>query len=121
MSYVQASNLRARLVVLSCCHSGRGRILKGVFGIARAFLTAGARSVLVSLWAIDDEATIVFMKYFYEHLKEGKTAIAAVHQSIKSLRESEKFSEMRYWAPFQLIGDDVEIDFEGDDVRKRRK
>ena len=64
ISDVQAANLRARLVVLSCCHSGRGRILKGegVVGIARAFLAAGARSVLVTLWAIDDEATMVFMK-----------------------------------------------------------
>ena len=117
MSDVQAANLRARLVVLSCCHSGRGRILKGegVVGIARAFLAAGARSVLVALWAIDDEATMVFMKSFYQHLKEGKTASAAIHQSMKSLRESEEFSEMRYWAPFQLIGDDVKIEFEADD------
>ncbi|XP_067034132.1 tetratricopeptide repeat protein 28-like [Acropora muricata] len=117
MSDVQAANLRARLVVLSCCHSGRGRILKGegVVGIARAFLAAGARSVLISLWAIDDEATMVFMKSFYQHLKEGKTASTAIHQTMKSLRESEKFSEMRYWAPFQLIGDDVKIEFEADD------
>ena len=117
MSDVQAANLRARLVVLSCCHSGRGKMLKGegVVGIARAFLAAGACSVLVSLWAIDDEATMVFMKSFYQHLKEGKTASIAVHQSIKSLRESEKFSEMGYWAPFQLIGDDVKFEFEADD------
>ena len=117
MSDVQGANLRARLVVLSCCHSGRGRILKGegVVGIARAFLAAGARSVLISLWAIDDEATMVFMKSFYQHLKGGKTASAAVHQTMKSLRESEKFSEMRYWAPFQLLGDDVKIEFEADD------
>ena len=117
MSDVQAANLRARLVVLSCCHSGRGRISKGegVVGIARAFLAAGARSVLVTLWAIDDEATMVFMKSFYQHLKEGKTASAAIHQSMKSFRESEKFSEVRYWAPFQLIGDDVKIEFEADD------
>ena len=117
MSDVQAANLRARLVVLSCCHSGGGRIFKGegVVGIARAFLVAGARSVLVALWAIDDEATMVFMKSFYQYLKKGKTASAAVHQSIKSLRESEEFSEMRYWAPFQLIGDDVTIEFETDD------
>ena len=116
MSDVQAANLRARLVVLSCCHSGRGRILKGegVVGIARAFLAAGARSVLISLWAIDDEATMVFMKSFYQRLKEGKTASAAIHQTMKSLRESE-FSEVRYWAPFQLIGDDVKIEFEADD------
>ena len=121
MSDVQAANLRARLVVLSCCHSGRGRILKGegVVGIARAFLAAGARSVLVALWAIDDEATMVFMKSFYQHLKEGKTASAAVQQSMKSLREWEEFSEMWYWAPFQLIGDDVKNEFdENYDVRK---
>ena len=109
MSDVQAANLRARLVVLSFCHSGRGRIFKGegVVGIARAFLAAGARSVLVTLWAIDDEATMMFMKSFYQHLKEG-----ALHQSMKSFRESKEYSEMRYWAPFQLIGDDVKIEFE---------
>ncbi|XP_044167574.1 tetratricopeptide repeat protein 28-like, partial [Acropora millepora] len=121
MSDVHAANLRARLVVLSCCHSGRGRVLKGegVVGIARAFLAAGARSVLVSLWAIDDEATMVFMKSFYQQLKEGKTASAAVQQSMKFLRESEQFYEMKYWAPFQLIGDDVKIEFEADDDVKK--
>ena len=121
MSDVQAANLRARLVVLSYCHSGRGRILKGegVVGIARAFLAAGARSVLVSLWEIEDEATMVFMKSFYQHLKEGKTASAAVQQSMKFLRESEQFSETRYWAPFQLVGDDVTIEFEADDDVKK--
>ena len=121
MSDVQAANLRARLVVLSCCHSGRGRILngEGVVGIARAFLAAGARSVLVALWEIDDKATMVFMKSFYQHLKEGKAASAAVQQSMKFLRESEQFSETRYWAPFQLIGDDVKIEFEADDDVKK--
>ena len=121
MSDVHAANLRARLVVLSCCHSGQGRVLKGegVVGIARAFLAAGARSVLVTLWAIDDEATMVFMKSFYQQLKEGKTASAAVQQSMKFLRESEQFYEMKYWAPFQLIGDDVKIEFEADDDVKK--
>ena len=62
---VQAVQLRAKLVVLSCCHSGRGTVTaEGVVGIARAFLGAGARSVLVSLWAIDDKATLEFMRYF---------------------------------------------------------
>ena len=118
MSDVQAANLRASLVVLSCCHSGQGKILKGegVVGIARAFLAAGARCVLVSLWAIEDDATMVFMKGFYQHLKEGKTASSAVHESMKSLRESEMFSAMKHWAPFQVIGDDVKIEFGADDV-----
>ena len=52
-------------------------------GIARAFLAAGARSV-----AIDDEATMIFMKSFYQHLKEGNTASRAFHQLMKSFRES---------------------------------
>ena len=64
-------------------------------GIARAVLAAGARFVLVALWAIDDEAMMLFMKCFYQHLKKGKTASAAVQQSIKFFRESEEFSEMR--------------------------
>ena len=98
MSDVQAANLRACLVVVSCFHSGRGRILKGegVVGIARAFLAAGARSVLVTLWTIDDEATMLFMKSFHQHLRKGKTTSAAGYQSIKSLRESEEFSVISY-------------------------
>ena len=108
---VQAVQLRARLVVLSCCHSGQGEIkAEGVVGIARAFLGAGARSVLVSLWAIDDEATMLFMKIFYRHLSKGKSASVSLHRAMKFLRESEKFSEMKYWAPFVLIGDDVTLD-----------
>ena len=101
----------ARLVVLSCCHSGRGEIkAEGVVGIARAFLGAGARSVLVSLWAIDDEATMEFMKIFYQHLMKGESASAALNQAMKSMRESDEFSAVDYWAPFVLIGDDVTLE-----------
>lgn len=106
--------LRAKLVVLSCCHSGRGQVkAEGVVGIARAFLGAGARSVLVSLWAIDDAATLEFMKEFYQQLAEGKSASEALSRAMKSMRESADFSEVKYWAPFVLIGDDVTLDFGG--------
>ena len=112
MSDVQGVKLGARLVVLSCCHSGRGDVKsEGVVGLGRAFLAAGARSVLVSLWAIDDEATMEFMKSFYQHLREGKSASVALHQAMKSLRDSEKFCAAKYWAPFVLIGDDVTLEF----------
>ena len=117
MSDVQAVRLRARLVVLSCCHSGRGEVKsEGVVGIARAFLAAGARSVLVTLWAIDDEATMEFMKNFYQHLADGKSASVAVHRAMKSLRDSEKFCAAKYWAPFALIGDDVTFQFAEQDI-----
>ncbi|CAH3165208.1 unnamed protein product, partial [Pocillopora meandrina] len=103
--------LRAKLVVLSCCHSGRGEIkAEGVVGIARAFMGAGARSVVVSLWAIDDEATLQFMKCFYQHLAEGKPTSKSLNLAMKSLRESNEFHEIKYWAPFMLIGDDLTFD-----------
>ena len=54
---------------LSCCHTGRGEFkAEGVVGIAGTFLGAGARSVIVALWAIDDKATKEFMKHFFKHL-----------------------------------------------------
>ena len=113
MADVRASNLRARLVALSCCHSVQGKVTpEGVVGIARAFLGAGARSVLVSLWAIDDEATMEFMKSFYRDVSFGCSASVAVHLAMKCLRESEKFGEIKHCAPFVLIGDDVTIEFE---------
>ena len=104
--------LRAKLVVLSCCYSGRGEIkAEGVVGIARAFMGAGARSVVVSLWAIDDEATLEFMKCFYQHLAEGKPASESLNLAMKNLRESDEFRDIKYWAPFLLIGDDFRLDF----------
>ncbi|XP_020613814.1 tetratricopeptide repeat protein 28-like isoform X3 [Orbicella faveolata] len=109
---VLSVQMRARLVVLSCCHSGRGEIkAEGVVGIARAFMGAGARSVLVSLWAIDDEATLEFMRSFYRHLVEGRSASESLNLAMKSLRESDKYSDVKYWAPFVLIGDDVTLEF----------
>ena len=113
MSDIQATELRAKLVVLSCCHSGKGEVnSEGVVGMARAFLFAGARSVLVSLWAIDDEATMEFMKSFYQHLRAGESASHALQRAMKCLRDSENFSAPKYWAPFVLIGDDVTIQFD---------
>ena len=88
-------------------------------GIARAFLAAGAHCVLVTLWARDDEATMLFMKSFCQHLKEGNSASGAVQQSMKSFRESVAYSEMRCWTPFQLIGDYVKTEFEAVDVVKK--
>ena len=114
MKDVLKAQIRARLVVLSCCHSARGEVKsEGVVGIARSFLGAGARSVLVSLWAIDDEATMEFMEFFYRQLVNGRSASEALNEAMKSMRESDRFSAVKYWAPFVLIGDDVTLEFEG--------
>ena len=112
MADVLSVQLRAKMVVLSRCHSGRGAVNnEGVFGIANAFMDAGARSILISLWAIDDEATLEFMRNFYHHLVEGKSASESLNLAMKSLRESDKYSDVKNWAPFVLIGDDVTLEF----------
>ena len=111
MAEIARVRLRAKLVVLSCCHSAKGQIRsEGVVGIARAFLGSGARSVLASLWAIEDEATMQFMSRFYEHLVRGESASESLHQAMKWMR-SNGFSNVRQWAPFMLIGDNVTFDF----------
>ena len=112
MKDVIEAGLRARLVVLSCCHTARGEVMaEGVVGMARALLGAGARSVVVTLWAIGDEGTLEFMTFFYDALAKGKKASEALNQAMKCMREIEKFKEVIYWAPFVLIGDDVNLDF----------
>ena len=119
MSDIQAVKLRARLVVLSCPYSGQGEVSsEGVVGMARAFLFAGARSVLAALWAIDDEATMVFMKSFYQQLGSGESASVALQRAMKCLRDSQDYSAPKYWAPFVLMGDDVKIELEKESLRK---
>ena len=113
---VAGVRIKAKLVVLSCCHSVRGKILaaEGVVGIARAFLVSSARSVLMSLWAVDDEATRVFMTIFYKcMIHEKMSASEALHLSISVMRESSEYNDMKYWAPFVLLGDDVKLNFDG--------
>ena len=111
MADISQVQLRAKLVVLSCCHSARGQIRsEGVVGIARAFLGSGARSVLVALWAIEDKATEQFMSRFYEHLVGGESASESLHQAMKWMRGN-GFPDMGQWAPFMLMGDNVTFDF----------
>ena len=112
MSDISKVQVRAKLVVLSCCHSGRGQIrAEGVVGIARAFLGSGARSVLVALWALDDTATKKLMSRFYEHLVRGESASVSLHAAMKWMRDH-GFIKASRWAPFMLIGDDVTFAFE---------
>ena len=112
MADVSRVKVRAKLVVLSCCHSGSGEIRsEGVIGIARAFLGSGARSVLVALWAISDSATEQLMSRFYEHLVEGESASESLHQAMKWMRKN-GLTNVSEWASFMLIGDDVRFEFD---------
>ena len=111
MADISKTRLRAKLVVLSCCHSARGHIrTEGVIGIARAFLGAGARSVLAARWALDDTATEQFMNCFYRHLFRGESVSESLHKARKWMRNN-GFDKVSKWAPFMIIGDNVKFDF----------
>ena len=111
MSDISEVQVRAKLVVLSCCHSGRGQIrAEGVVGIARAFLGSSARSVLVALWALEDSETEQLMSRFYEHFVRGVSVSECLHEAMKWMREH-GFSKVHEWAPFMLIGDNVSFAF----------
>ena len=53
------------------------------------------------------------MRLFYQQLVNGRSASDALNEAMKSMRESDRFSAVKYWAPFVLIGDDVALEFEG--------
>ena len=98
------------LVVISACESGLGdlQVGEGVYGLKRAIAVAGARSSLLSLWKVDDEATKVFMEGFYARLKQGQGRAEALANTQKEFRESPDRPNYRrpyYWAAFQLSGD----------------
>jgi CHAT domain-containing protein len=100
------TDLDAKLVVLSACQTGRGKLERGegVMGLSRAFLYAGAESVVASLWSINDKATSVFMKYFYKGLCQGLTKEEALQKAKLDMIESE-YRHPFFWAPFVLNGD----------------
>ncbi|XP_020627641.1 tetratricopeptide repeat protein 28-like [Orbicella faveolata] len=110
MTDISRIQLRAKLVVLSCCHSARGQTkAEGAVGIARAFLGSGARSVLVALWALDDKSTEELMTHFYDHLVAGQSAGESLHEAMKWMGSNGY--DVSQWAPFILIGDNVTFDF----------
>jgi CHAT domain-containing protein len=95
------------LVVLSACQTGRGQILRGegLVGLARSFLFAGARSVMVSLWSVSDVSTTQFMKILYRHLLAKTSGAESLRQAkLESIANGKAARHPYYWAPFVLIG-----------------
>lgn len=97
--------LKARLVVLSACASGLSGTATGdeQLGMVRAFLAAGARSVLSTLWPIDDRSPVTFFSRFYELAKFEGVAKALATAQRESLAHPQ-FSLPCFWAPYQLTG-----------------
>lgn len=101
--------LSCDLVVLSACQTARGESTPGdgVQGLAQAFLHAGARSVVASLWNVNDERTATFMAAFYRHLAEHGSRAEALRAAKLDLLAQSSTAAPRFWAPFVLIGEDV--------------
>ncbi len=95
------------LVVLSACQTGLGDISQGegVFGLQRGFKKAGANSILMSLWEVDDKATQILMTQFYKNLLSGQSKRQALLSAQKYLRNVEggKYDKPKYWAAFILL------------------
>jgi CHAT domain-containing protein len=101
-------SLQAELVVLSACQTGLGDLkqAEGSVGLQRAFLAKGARSLLVSLWSVSDEATEQLMRSFYAHWLSGASKADALRRAQLEVRGApgSRFHDARYWAAFQLVG-----------------
>ena len=103
------------LVVLSSCESalGEDEIGEGIMGLRRSLSVAGAKSSILSLWKVDDDATSEFMRLFYEKLKKGDSRKEALEKTqeefrnglVKSQMPGIDWSEEYYWGAFQLSGD----------------
>lgn len=101
--------LHSDLVVLSACRSGAGEQLEGegLIGLTRAFLHAGSRAVVMSLWDITDQATVELMRDFYDGMLRGKSASSALREAKLRFLRSPIGGRRRIvrWAPYVLVGD----------------
>lgn len=99
-----AQKLQAELVTLSACETGLNKIFAGdeILGLARGFLAAGAKSLVLSLWTVSDAATTRLMQDFYGNLQRGASAGASLRAA--QLNFIKKDAHPYFWSPFALIG-----------------
>jgi CHAT domain-containing protein len=103
---LQGLNLKGTdLVVLSACETGGGNVLtgEGVFGLKRAFILSGARTVVMSLWKVPSQETTQLMQSFYKLLSQGRPKAQALREAKQALKQ--RNSNPFFWAPFVMVGD----------------
>jgi len=98
--------LNSDLIVLSACQTGKGRLERGegILGLPRIFFCAGAKSVLTTLWKINDKSTSEFMAFFYRYLSQGKSKAQSLRLAKLKMMES-SYADPFFWAAFVLSGD----------------
>lgn len=91
-----------QLVTLSACETALGDYsFEGVFGLPRGFKQAGVKSLLVSLWSVNDKSTSLLMSSFYRYWMQGETKQQAFKHAVNDVRKD--YPEPFYWAPFVLL------------------
>ena len=98
-------SLPADLITLSGCATGLNVVTSGdePLGLMRGLLGAGAKSLLLTLWDVNDRSTTEFMKAFYQYFSEGRTKAESLRHAVRKTREI--YPHPYYWAPFFLVGD----------------
>ena len=92
------------LVVLSACQTALGEITgEGVFGLQRGFKKAGARTIIMSLWPVDDNATLLMMTEFYTNLTKGMSKREAFLAAQNKVKTTPGFENPRFWAAFIML------------------
>ena len=105
--------MRADLVSLSACQTGLGQFIRGegIEGLNRAFFYAGASSVLMSLWAVNDQATSLLMERFYSHLRSSNSITDSLQKAKLELIHSGALNHPFYWAGFVVTGNTAKVIF----------
>jgi len=105
---IYSLDLSAELTVLSACQTALGKDIKGegLVGLTHAFMSAGSKSVVASLWKVDDRATAVLMTdFYYSMLQQGMSPAAALRSAKLKMMRDKRWSAPYYWAGFVLQGE----------------
>jgi len=103
---IKSLDLQCDLVVMSACETSMGNIVhgEGMIGLPQAFLIAGSRSVMASLWPVDDEATFILMEEFYRNILKKHMGAHEALQKARAVIRAE-YDDPYYWAPFIIYGE----------------
>jgi CHAT domain-containing protein len=105
--------MKARMVVLSSCNTGSGKLHtgEGILSLARGFLYSGSQSVVMSMWEIDDKSGTDIIRMFYENLKKGKSKSEALRSARSSYLKSA--SQLRshpyFWSSLVVYGENSPV------------
>ena len=107
--------VNAMMVVLSSCNTGVGKLVtgEGILSLARGFLYAGSRSVVMSMWAVEDKSASTVIQSFYKNMRSGQTKSSALRDArLKFLRSADQGrSHPYYWSALVIYGDDTPLWF----------